>query len=214
MKLGASGSRGVMWRANVRGTQEVRKPGGGRERGDWWIRWACSHGHLHRALIGPKSLARGKAERHRLERPCPHHQPRPASYLLTDVIREYFEHVQGVKRTWKNDERCGKFWVGHLTPGDLEKIRTDRLAAPVKRRDGEREMDKRRRVSPATVNREFAFLKHICTVVIRLGTVRRTRTRWHDSRCCGNRVGECAPCLTPRKLYSWTSSEMTRGASG
>jgi hypothetical protein len=69
MKLARSGSRGVFWRAGGRGTQKQKLPGGIHERGDWWIRWACGHGHLHRALAGPKSLAQKEAERHRLE--CP-----------------------------------------------------------------------------------------------------------------------------------------------
>ena len=33
MKLAASGKRGVFWRANPRGSQELRQPGGGRIRG-------------------------------------------------------------------------------------------------------------------------------------------------------------------------------------
>ena len=37
MKLAASGKRGVFWRANPRGSQELRQPGGARVRGDWWI---------------------------------------------------------------------------------------------------------------------------------------------------------------------------------
>jgi hypothetical protein len=57
MKLAKSGSRGVFWRANERGTQELRLGKEHREQGDWWIRWACPHGHLHRAQVGPKALA-------------------------------------------------------------------------------------------------------------------------------------------------------------
>jgi hypothetical protein len=53
MKLAQSGSRGVFRRANGRGSQELR--GAGRERGDWWIRWACGHGHVHRSKVGPKA---------------------------------------------------------------------------------------------------------------------------------------------------------------
>src|SRR5262245_51940764 len=107
MKLAESGSRGVFWRTNPRGTQETKRPDKGRERGDWWIRWSCPHGHLHRALIGPKSLAKQESERKRLERPCPDRQPRPAAYLLGDVIDEYLKASKSHKRSWKDDDRYG-----------------------------------------------------------------------------------------------------------
>src|SRR2546427_10766565 len=133
MKLATSGARGVFWKANARGTQDVRKPDGRRERGDWWIRWSCPHGHLHRALVGPKSLAQREAEKHRLERPCPQRQPRPTSYLLADVIREYLTDTADRKRSHKDDRRYGQAWISRflgrtleeVTPGELEKIRTE-----------------------------------------------------------------------------------------
>src|SRR5262249_29164565 len=97
---GSRGSRvrGVFWRANGRGTQELRSSRG-KQRGDWWIRWACPHGHLHREQIGPKSVAREESERRRLERPCPARQPKPTSYLLSDVIREYLDATKNQKRS-------------------------------------------------------------------------------------------------------------------
>jgi hypothetical protein len=57
MKLAASGKRGVFWRANSRGSQELRQPGGGRARGDWWIQWYYALGHKHRESVGAKSVA-------------------------------------------------------------------------------------------------------------------------------------------------------------
>jgi hypothetical protein len=54
MKHAASGVRGVFWRENPRGTQERRVTGGGRARGDWWIRWACPFGHLHASRSAPR----------------------------------------------------------------------------------------------------------------------------------------------------------------
>src|SRR5262249_18291893 len=89
MKLATSSSRGVIWRANPRGPQKLNRKDGRRERGDWWIRWACPHGHLHRALAGPKSVATEEVQRKRLERPCPRHQARKVNHLLADVITEY-----------------------------------------------------------------------------------------------------------------------------
>src|SRR5262245_18146447 len=168
MKLAMSGSRGVMWRANPRGTQDLRRPDGARQRGDWWIRWACPHGHLHRRMVGPKSLARTEAERSRIDRPCPRRQPKPASHLLGDVIREYLDAGMAVKRSWKNDKRYGDAWTVRfpgrtlevVAPAELEKIRTQRLAGE----DG---------LTPASVNREFAFLKHVFNVAIRDGKTER-----------------------------------------
>ncbi|MDP3939739.1 MAG: site-specific integrase [Deltaproteobacteria bacterium] len=181
MKLATSGSRGVIWRASPRGTQELRRPDGRRERGDWWIRWACSHDHLHRAQVGPKSLATQEVQRKRLERPCPRHQRRPATYLLADVIREYLVAAKVGKRSFRNDERYGKAWTERLgsrsleevTPADLEKIRAERLAS---RRRRAKNDDKKKAPLPlaaATVNREYAFLKHVFNVAIRDGKTER-----------------------------------------
>src|SRR5438093_2749330 len=103
MKLAQSGSRGVFWRVHARGTQQRKRPGKPTERGDWWIRWACPHGHLHRARVGPKSLAHKSAEQHRLERPCPARKPKPTAHLLADLIREYLAATKNAKRSAKDD---------------------------------------------------------------------------------------------------------------
>ena len=176
MKLAESGVRGVFWRANARGTQELRTSGG-RQRGDWWIRWACPHGHLHREQIGPKSLAREEAERRRIERPCPLRKPKPSSYLLADVIREYLDATKNEKRSHKDDARYGRVWserfagrtLEEISPADLEKIRAERLkVAPPPTDENERP---KKPTSPSTVNREFAFLKHVFNVAIRDGKI-------------------------------------------
>ena len=159
MRLARSGSRGVFWRASLRGSQEVRRAEGTKERGDWWVRWACTHGHVHRALVGAKGRAQQEAERCRVERSCPKHRPKPASYLLTDVITEYLEAARGHKRSWRDDARYGKVWAARfpgrtledITPLELERVRTERLQT----------------VTPATVNREMAYLKHLFNLAIR-----------------------------------------------
>ena len=163
MKLAASGSRGVFWKEHDRGTQDLRTAGG-RERGDWWIRWSCPHGHLHRKLVGPKSLAQRESERHRIERPCPTRRPKPVPYLLADVIDEYLKHNKS-KRSWKDDARHGKRWkerlrgrtLEEITTGELERIRTERVS----------------KIKPATVNREFALLRRVFNVAIRDGKTER-----------------------------------------
>src|SRR5262249_45744187 len=55
--------------------------------------------------------------------------------------------------------------LDEVTPAELEKVRTDRLAAPSSRNGN----DKPKAISPATVNREFAFLKHVYNIAVRDG---------------------------------------------
>ena len=180
MKLATSGSRGVIWRANPRGTQKLILKDGRRERGDWWIRWACPHGHLHRALAGPKSVATEEVQRKRVERPCPRHQARKVNHLLADVIREYPAAAEMAKRSFRNDKRYGKTWterfgrrcLEEVTAADLEKIRIERLAGRLRRDDDDKDK-KPRPVTPATVNREYAFLKHVFNIAIRDGKTER-----------------------------------------
>jgi integrase len=190
MKLANSGSRGVFWRVNDRGTQEARKATG-RERGDWWIRWKCPHGHLHRQQIGPKSLAREEIERRRIERPCPARQPKPTSYLLADVIREYLDATKNQKRSHKDDARYGAMWterfggrtLDEITAGDVEKARAERLKAPTRATDDKDE--RKKTVTPATVNREVAFLRHVFNVAIRDSKTERnpvTKLRFFQER--------------------------------
>lgn len=163
MKLAKSGSRGVYWRASARGGQRHDRRRD--QRGDWWIRWVCPHGHLHREKVGPKSLAQQRAEQRRLERPCPLRQPKLASHLLPDVITAYLEDAKAWKRSYRDDKRFGDAWsarfagrtLDDITPGEIEKIRTERLET----------------VEPATVNRECGFLKHVFNVAIRDGKTER-----------------------------------------
>ena len=101
---------------------------------------------------------------HRLEKPCPKHRPKPASYLLADVIDEYLKHNKS-KRSWKDDDRHGKRWkermagrtLEDITPAELERFRTERLA----------------QIKPATINREFALLRCVFNVAIRDGKTER-----------------------------------------
>jgi integrase len=173
MKLARSGSRGVFWRPNLRGTQERRSEGGVRDRGDWWIRWACPYGHLHRARVGPKALAQKRAERNRTERPCPEMEAKPTRTLLADVIDEYLEATRSIKRSWKDDQRYGKAWkarfggraLEEVKAADLDRLRVQRLETAT---DGN---GTRRAVTPATVNREFAFLRRVYNIAIRDGKV-------------------------------------------
>jgi integrase len=86
------------------------------------------------------------------------------SYLLADVIDEYLKHNKS-KRSWKDDDRHGKRWkermagrtLEDITPAELERFRTERLA----------------KIKPATINREFALLRRVFNVAIRDGKTER-----------------------------------------
>src|SRR5262249_4265373 len=81
--------------------------------------------------------------------------------------------------TWT--ERLGGRSLEEVTPADLEKICTERLAGRL-RRDNDGEEKTPRPVTPATVNREFAFLKHLFNVAIRDGkTERNPRCQAEDA---------------------------------
>jgi integrase len=98
---------------------------------------------------------------------------KPATYLLSDVIADYLASVQGQKRSYKDDKRYGDAWsarfkgrtLDEITPSELEKIRVERLKTPPPPADETAKAKKA--VSPATVNREFAFLKHVYNIAIR-----------------------------------------------
>jgi integrase len=189
MKLAHSGTRGVFWRVNVRGTQELRTSVG-RQRGHWWVRWACPHGHLHREQIGPKSLAQKEAERRRIERPCLLRKPKPTCYILADVVDEYLGATKHEKRSHKDDARYGAMWkerfggraLEEITAGDVEKIRAERLQTTTRATETK---ERRRTVTAATVNREVAFLRHVFNVAIRDGKTERnpvTKLRFFKER--------------------------------
>src|SRR5262249_49179610 len=72
-------------------------------------------------------------------------------------------------RSWKDDARHAKVWTARfpgrtldeITPGELERIRTERLRVTTGEDGTER------RVTSATANREFAFLRRGFNVAIR-----------------------------------------------
>ena len=94
---------------------------------------------------------------------------RPVHYLLTDVIEEYLTATKALKRSWKDDVRHGKAWTARflgrtldeITPGELARIRTERLRVTTTEDRAERS------VTSATANREFAFLRRVFNVAIR-----------------------------------------------
>src|SRR5262245_54347984 len=76
--------------------------------------------------------------------------------------RRFFDRQRAADRLRRDSQR--EVNVEEITPGELEKIRTDRLSA-VKVSDA----GKVQRVTPAIVNREFAFLKQVYNAAMRDG---------------------------------------------
>jgi len=110
-----------------------------------------------------------EAEKHRIERPCPARVTRPTRHLLSDVIDECLKATRNIKRSWKDDQRYGEAWkarfkgrtVDEIKPAELDRVRVQRL-------EGVSD-ENPRRVTPATVNREFAFLRRVFNIALRDG---------------------------------------------
>lgn len=125
--------------------------------GAWWIRWACPHGHLHRAKVGPKGLARTEYEkckvRGRTEGYCPR---RVAAERLTvrealaAVVADYTANGRSAIAEVMRHERRLAAYLGptrdtaDLTAGEIDAYATAR------RQGG---------AAVATVNRELACLR-------------------------------------------------------
>jgi integrase len=98
---------------------------------------------------------------------------KPAHILLADVIDEYLSATRSIKRSWKDDQRYGKTWKARLggraleevKAADLDRVRVQRLETVAA------EKGHRRAITPATVNREFAFLRRVYNIAIRDGQV-------------------------------------------
>jgi site-specific recombinase XerD len=115
--------------------------------------------------VGAKSAAQRDAERHRLQRDCPERDARPNRFLLRDVVGQYLQKSRVTKRSYKDDARYGAMWIERFGGCELDEITAERLEKVQAERAGE--------VSAATVNREFAFLKHVFNVAVRNDRLQR-----------------------------------------
>ncbi len=132
----------------------------------WWIRYACQYGHLHREKIGPKGLAKAEYERQRVrarrEGYCPtqeRNKPRPVQFQ--DMAEEYLRWAKVNHRGYREDvSRMSRLvaafrgkTLDEITVRDVEAFKA-KLAA---------------QMSPASVNRHLALLKHLFTLGIQWG---------------------------------------------
>ena len=132
--------RGILFRANPRGTQ--REPGG--RRGDWWISYVCASGHRHREKVGAKSTARAEhgmtRAKVRREGYCPAAVRRARPITVRQLSERYLEqYAKANKRSWETDEyrlgpllaTFGDRLLSDVRPELVESYKSDRLAATV-----------------------------------------------------------------------------------
>jgi len=169
VKAAGSGVRGVFWRAVPNGSQQRRLPGGGHERGDWYIRYSCAVGHRppHWEKVGPKTLATRIVERRRTQVRQDGFCPRQAlarkltmGEALALVVADYEANGRSaLAEVTRHEKRLGAYFgssrdVATLTSGDIDSY------ADSRRKEG---------AAVATVNRELACLRRGLRLAYRKG---------------------------------------------
>jgi integrase len=84
---------------------------------------------------------------------------KPVHVPLEELWERYFAYAKAHKRSWRRDEQMYGSLVRHIGPGTLDTITPLRLE--------EFQQSRGREVSPATVNRETALLKHMLNMAER-----------------------------------------------
>ncbi len=146
---------------NDRGIFE-RVPGSG----VWWVRYADERGKIHREKVGPKGLARKVYEKRKTEVREGRFFPKAVRHIeqtVSEAIDGYLLRKEGILRHFRHYKRLGRYWkdaYGSRSLGSIEPAEIEGYAA-----------GRRKTVSPATVNRELAFLKRIYNDAIQNGKV-------------------------------------------
>lgn len=140
--------------------------------GVFWVLFYDQFGRRHREKVGSLSAAREVyAQRKtevRLRKFDPEDVTRRKVLTVEQLVKRYMPEIRANKRSWKDDERYGRFWtefLGHLAldqvrPEDVERWKVKRLQERTRRGGG---------ATPATVNRGVAFLKRLFNLAIRDG---------------------------------------------
>jgi hypothetical protein len=140
--------------------------------GVWWVRYADENGRLHREKVSPKGLALKVYRRRKTEvqekRFFPE-QIRRREVLLSDAIDEHLSLLKGRRQSFRDYLRNGNIWkaalgnktLRQIVPGDIERYISKRT----------------QEVSPASVNRELAYLKHLFNGAIADGKVENNPVR-------------------------------------
>jgi site-specific recombinase XerD len=143
-------------RPRERGVFE-RPPGSG----IWWVRYVDENRLLHREKVGTKALAVKVYRKRKTEIAERRFFPEQIGWRdvpLSDVIDDYLKRAKGALRSYRDYERYGRYWTDALgtktlrqiTPGDIERY--------VAGLDDE--------LTPASINRQLAFLKRVFNVAI------------------------------------------------
>jgi integrase len=138
-----------------------RKTRGVFQRGsDWWIRWACSLGHLHREKIGPKSLALTEYQKRKV-------LVKTQNFCLTQAraVQQAVTFEEAAQRylEWAKRERPKSLTFRQFCLKPLRaRFGSMRLDA-ITRAHVESYLATRRDegVGPATTNRERSVLSHL-----------------------------------------------------
>ncbi len=129
--------------------------------GIWWVRYMDENRRLHREKVGTKALAMKVYRKRKTEIAERRFFPEQIGWrdvLLADVIEDYLKRAKNGLRSYRDYERYGRYWTDALgtktlrqvTPGDIERY--------VAELDDE--------LTPASINRQLAFLKRVFNVAI------------------------------------------------
>ncbi len=129
--------------------------------GIWWVRYMDGNRRLHREKVGTKALALKVYRKRKTEIAERRFFPEQIGWrdvLLSDVIEDYLKRAKGALRSYRDYERYGRYWTDALgtktlrqvTPGDIERY--------IAGLDDE--------LTPASINRQLAFLKRVFNVAI------------------------------------------------
>ena len=129
--------------------------------GIWWARYIDENRRLHREKVGTKALALKVYRKRKTEVAERRFFPEQIGWrdvLLSDVIEDYLKRAKNGLRSYRDYERYGRYWTEALgtktlrqvTPGDVERY--------IAELDDE--------LTPASINRQLAFLKRVFNVAI------------------------------------------------
>jgi integrase len=130
--------------------------------GEYWIRYVDANRKEHKEKIGKRlSLAVKVYQKRKTEiiegRFFPR-SPQKRDIIIDEFVATYLQQARGTVKGFKDYERYGAIWTARFKGRRLRTIAEDEVEAWKQQR--------RREVSPASVNRELAFLKHIFNLAI------------------------------------------------
>lgn len=144
-----------------------------RRKGVWWIRWACSYGHLHREKIGPKSIANQEYAKRKTQAKtegfCLDNMKRERVILFREIVADYIKHLEAHNQWARTDSQRIHFWLDRWSDKPVRDITRQDVEQGKLSLIGARKADKSPRYRPATVNRYMGALRCCLNVAIRNG---------------------------------------------